>query len=232
MSGPGDRASKPSSSGEPTQSNHAEGHGRDPTRVGVDSRQSPGSKSSARAQQATAREPGDLDEARPVMVTGRQAREGKPQSAASVEKSDEVVVPEKSAKTRVTPVEPMEGRTEAKGKSDARDASSTQRESEATTFLHRIRERARQRTDEKWTNLLSHIRVPFLRVAYQRLRKNGATGVDEVSWDEYGERLDERLLDLENRIHRGSYHPQPVRRVHIPIGVGRTRPIGIPTLED
>jgi group II intron reverse transcriptase/maturase len=166
------------------------------------------------------------------MVPGRQAREGKPQSAASVEKSDEVVVPEKSAKTRVTPVELMEGRTEAKGKSDARNASSTQREPEATTFLHRIGERARQRPDEKWTNLLSHIRVPFLRVAYQRLRKNGATGVDEVSWDEYGERLDERLLDLENRIHRGSYHPQPVRRVHIPKGDGRTRPLGIPTLED
>lgn len=232
MSGPGDRASKPSSSGEPTQSNHAEGHGRSPTIVGVDSRQSPGSKSSARLQQASAREPGDLDEARPVMVTGRQAREGKPQSAASVEKSDEVVVPEKSAKTRATPVEPMEGRTEAKGKSDARNASSTQREPEATTFLHRIRERARERSDEKWTNLLSHIRVPFLRVAYQRLRKNGATGVDEVSWGEYGERLDERLLDLENRIHRGSYHPQPVRRVHIPKGDGRTRPLGIPTLED
>lgn len=166
------------------------------------------------------------------MVSGRPAREGKPQSAASVEKSDEVVVPEKSTKTRVTPVEPMEGRTEAKGKSDARNASSTQRESEATTFLHRIRERARQRPDEKWTNLLSHIRVPFLRVAYQRLRKNGAIGVDEVSWHEYGERLDERLLDLENRIHRGSYHPQPVRRVHIPKGDGKTRPLGIPTLED
>jgi len=166
------------------------------------------------------------------MVSGRPAREGKPQSAASVEKSDEVVVPEKSAKSRVTPVESMEGRTEAQGKSDARNASSTQRESEATTFLHRIGERARQRPEEKWTNLLSHIRAPFLRVAYQRLRKNGATGVDKVSWEEYGERLDERLLDLENRIHRGSYHPQPVRRVHIPKGDGRTRPLGIPTLED
>jgi RNA-directed DNA polymerase len=200
--------------------------------VDVDLRRSPRSENSARTQQAPARESGDLDGARPVMVSGRPAREGKPQSAASVEKSDEVVVPKKSAKTRVTPVEQTEGRTEAKGKSDARNASSTQRESEATTFLHRIGERARQRPKEKWTNLLSHIRVPFLRVAYQRLRKNGATGVDAVSWDEYGERLDERLLDLENRIHRGSYHPQPVRRVHIPKGDGRTRPLGIPTLED
>jgi hypothetical protein len=59
------------------------------------------------------------------MVTGRPAQEGdEPQAGTSnVEKSDEVVVPKKSAKTRVTPVESMEGRTEAEGKSAARNAS-------------------------------------------------------------------------------------------------------------
>jgi RNA-directed DNA polymerase len=56
--------------------------------------------------------------------------------------------------------------------------------------------------------------------------------VDAVTWVEYGERLGERLLDLQDRIHRGSYHPLPVRRVHIPKGDGRTRPLGIPALED
>ena len=74
--------------------------------------------------------------------------------------------------------------------------------------------------------------MPLLKEAYQRLRKNAAAGVDGVTWDEYGERLDERLLDLQDRVHRGSYHPQPVRRVHIPKGDGRTRPLGIPALED
>ena len=117
MSGPGDRAPKDSSSGEPTSYFQAEGQGRVPKRVGVDPRLSPGSKSSARSHQASAREPGDLDEALPVMVSGEPAQEGKPQSVASVEKSDEVVVPEKSAKTWVTPVESMEGRAAAKGKS-------------------------------------------------------------------------------------------------------------------
>ena len=232
MSGPGDRASKRRSSGEPTQSNDAEGHGRGPIRVDVDTCQSPGSKSSARTHQASAREPGDLDEARPVMVSGRPAREGKPQSAASVEKSDEVIVPEKSAKTRVTPVEQMEGRTEAKGKSAARNASSTLGEQDALTFLQRIGERARHKPEEKWTNLLSHIQSPLLKEAYQRLRRNAAAGVDEVTWHEYGERLDERLLDLQDRVHRGSYHPQPVRRVFIPKGDGKLRPLGIPALED
>jgi retron-type reverse transcriptase len=152
--------------------------------------------------------------------------------ATSVEKSDEVIVPKKPAKTWVTPVESAEGRTEAKGKSAARNASSTQSELEALTFLQRIGERAKQRPKEKWTNLLSHIRRPLLKEAYQRLRRNAAAGVDEVTWHEYGERLDERLLGLENRVHRGSYHPQPVRRVLIPKGDGKTRPLGIPALED
>ena len=74
--------------------------------------------------------------------------------------------------------------------------------------------------------------MPLLKEAYQRLRKRAAPGVDGVTWAEYGEHLDERLRDLQDRIHRGSYHPQPVRRVHIPKGDGRTRPLGIPALED
>jgi group II intron reverse transcriptase/maturase len=53
-----------------------------------------------------------------------------------------------------------------------------------------------------------------------------------MTWSEYGMTLDERLLDLQDRVHRGSYHPLPVRRVHIPKGDGSTRPLGIPTLED
>jgi group II intron reverse transcriptase/maturase len=168
------------------------------------------------------------------MVSGEPAQEGaEPQAGAKiVEKSDEVVVPKRSAKTWVTPVESTEGRTEAEGKSAASNASSTQREPDALRFLQRIGERAKQKPKEKWTNLLSHIRVPFLKEAYQRLRRNAAAGVDGVTWDEYGERLDERLLDLENRVHRGSYHPQPVRRVLIPKGDGKMRPLGIPSLED
>ena len=128
MSGPGDRAPKIFLPGEPTSSFYAEGQGRVPKSVDVDPRLSPGSKSSARSHQASAREPGDLDGALPDNVSGEPAQEGKPQSGASVEKSDEVVVPEKSAKTWVTPVESMEGRAEAEGNSAASDVPSTQRE--------------------------------------------------------------------------------------------------------
>jgi RNA-directed DNA polymerase len=167
------------------------------------------------------------------MVDGRRGREGLPQSApVASEKSDEVVVPKKSTKTRVTPVESAEGRTEAEGKSTARNASPAQDGKDALTYLQWIGKRAKEKPEEQFTNLLSHIKLPLLREAYQRLYKRAAAGVDGVTWSEYGERLEERLVDLQDRVHRGSYHPQPVRRVHIAKSDGRMRPLGIPALED
>ena len=141
------------------------------------------------------------------------------------------MVPKKSAKTRVMPVESMEGRAAAEGKSVARNTSPTQRGIDVPTTLQRIGQRAKEKSKEKWTHLLTHLRVPLRTEAYQRLRKDAATGVDAVTWAAYGERLDERLRDLEDRIHRGTYHPQPVRRVYIPKGDG-LRPLGIPARED
>ena len=235
MSGPGDRAPKLILSEEqPTPLHQAEGHGADPNNVDLDPSLSSGSESSARSQMFPAREPGDLDGASPSMVEGRQLRKGaKPHAAVeAVEESDEGIVPKKWSKTRVTPVEATEGRPEAKGKFAARNASSTQRETDALTPLQRIRQRAKGKPKEKWTTLLSHVKAPLLKEAFLRLRKDAATGVDGMTWGEYGARLDERLIDLENRIHRGSYHPQSLRRVHIPKGDGKTRPIGIPALED
>jgi RNA-directed DNA polymerase len=168
------------------------------------------------------------------MVDGRQRREGPaPQSAQyAFEKSDAGMVPKKSAKTWVTPVESAEGKAAAEGKSAARNVSPAQDGTDALTYLQWIGRRAKEKPKEPFTNLLSHIKHPLLKEAYHRLRKRAAAGVDGVTWDEYGEGLEERLLDLQDRVHRGSYHPQPVRRVHIPKGDGTTRPLGIPALED
>ncbi len=53
-----------------------------------------------------------------------------------------------------------------------------------------------------------------------------------MTWQEYETGLENRLADLHNRVHRGAYRAQPSRRVYIPKGDGRQRPLGIAALED
>lgn len=74
--------------------------------------------------------------------------------------------------------------------------------------------------------------LDWLKEAHRRTRKDGATGVDGQTADEYEEQLEENLQSLLDRAKSGTYQAPPVRRVHIPKGDGQTRPIGIPTYED
>jgi hypothetical protein len=169
------------------------------------------------------------------MVDGRHRREGKSRNPQqSFEESDARTVPtcKKSANSRVTPEESMEGKRAANGKLASRNAPRAQDRQGALTVLERVGQRAKQKTGEQFENLLSHIKMPLLKEAYNRLKKDAAPGVDGVTWRKYGENLDARLRDLQDRVQRGSYHPQPVRRVHIPKGDGGTRPLGITALED
>jgi RNA-directed DNA polymerase len=219
---------------EPTPSVTAEGHGRADNPRRDAAVLPPGSESSARPHMLSAREPGALGEASPPVVGGRQAREAEEAQAAAgcSEVSDEPMVPKKPANSRVMPEESVEGRGEADGKSVRGNAVGTQCPKDRAHVTERIGERAKQEEGVRFTNLLSHLTVPLLKKAYLGLRKDAASGVDGETWSSYGETLDVRLRDLAERIHRGSYHPQPVRRVHIPKGDGRTRPLGIPALED
>ncbi len=105
----------------------------------------PESESLARSHMPSVREPGDLEGASSCdMAAGRQPREGrirKPRSQ-TFEESDEPIVPMKSAKTRVTPVESMEGRGEAKGKLVPRNVRRTQSRGSTPTKLERVGRKA------------------------------------------------------------------------------------------
>lgn len=102
-----------------------------------------------------------------------------------------------------------------------------------STKLERIAKLARAMPQVALTTLAHHIDVDWLREAYARTRKDGATGVDRQTADEYASKLDDNLRSLLERAKAGSYVAPPVRRVHIPKGEGtQTRPIGIPTFED
>ncbi len=79
------------------------------------------------------------------MVPGESPQEGHtPQVGVEiVEKSDEVIVPKKSAKTRVTPVESAEGRTEAEGKTRCTKRITSRKKRRAK--LARIKEETEKR---------------------------------------------------------------------------------------
>jgi group II intron reverse transcriptase/maturase len=97
--------------------------------------------------------------------------------------------------------------------------------------LDRVRERARQEKRERFTALLHHINVDLLRAAFFWLKKDAAPGVDGLTWREYEQNLEERLVDLHARVHRGAYRALPSRRKFIPKGTG-LRPLGVAALED
>jgi RNA-directed DNA polymerase len=98
--------------------------------------------------------------------------------------------------------------------------------------LQRVREAARKDGKLRFTALLHHVDVNLLRDSYYRLKKQAAPGVDGTRWEEYGQDLEARLIDLHGRVHRGAYRAQPSRRVWIPKPDGRQRPVGIAALED
>jgi group II intron reverse transcriptase/maturase len=98
--------------------------------------------------------------------------------------------------------------------------------------LQQIAKLAKEHPERAFTTLAHHIDLDLLREAYHRTRKTGATGVDGVSGQAYAQNLEVNLRGLLDRFKSGRYHAPDVRRVHIPKGDGRTRPLGIPTFED
>jgi group II intron reverse transcriptase/maturase len=118
-------------------------------------------------------------------------------------------------------MEPLEG-----------EMSGLQNPINVSTRLQRIAEQSRKHPERAWNTLAHHIDTDFLREAFRRVRKDGAPGVDGRSAAGYAERLDENLAALVTNLHTGGYCAPPVRRVYIPKGNGKQRPIGIPTIED
>lgn len=149
------------------------------------------------------------------------------------EKSDSPIVASRPAnKATQVAAELVERRGETKGKAMMPNMHRTQSRESMSPGLDRLRKRAKENKSEKFTSLLHHIKADSLEKAYFALRRDAAIGVDGVTWKEYGEDLQARLVDLQDRVHRGAYRAQPSRRVNIPKPDGRERPLGIASLED
>ena len=69
----------------------------------------------------------------------------------------------------------------------------------------------------KWYSLIDKVYdLNNLRQGYQHVRSNkGAPGIDEMTAEEFGEWLDDRLNRIPQELATGTYQPSPVRRVEI-----------------
>ena len=89
-----------------------------------------------------------------------------------------------------------------------------------------------KRRDRRFTALLHHLTIELLERSYFALKRNAAPGIDGVTWQAYGENLEENLPELHARIQRGCYRARPARRSYIPKPDGTERPLSVLCLED
>src|SRR5215217_3686843 len=148
-------------------------------------------------------------------------------------KSDGRVVPAKPANRAAgAAAELVEERRPAEGNTASKTRPGHSAGAGAPSALDRVREVARRDKDARFTALLHHVDVDRLRAAYWAIRPQAAPGVDGVTWTAWGQELEARLADLHDRVHAGRYRARPSRRAYIPKADGRSRPLGIATLED
>lgn len=98
------------------------------------------------------------------------------------------------------------------------------------TELKEIRELSRRYS--RLETLLNRVNRDSLIEEHVRQQKGKAVGIDGVSKEMYGARLEENIDNLLERMKRFSYRPKAVRRTYIPKANGKMRPLGIPSYED
>lgn len=106
-------------------------------------------------------------------------------------------------------------------------------EMENTEFkLSLISEHAKRNKHMQFTSLAHLMNADFLEKCFRSLNRNKAMGQDDVSWYDYEEKVGENIEALVERLKRQSFSPIPARRVYIPKGDGKFRPLGISAIEN
>jgi RNA-directed DNA polymerase len=130
----------------------------------------------------------------------------------TVGKSDGFVVPpNRTNKAGAEPAaESAEGREPTKKNAGQADSPRAPKRKRGRSYgLAGVRETARAQPELKFTSLLHHVNEDLLTSAFFDLKKSAAVGIDEVTWHDYELDLEERIVDLHGRIHRGSYRAKP-----------------------
>jgi len=98
--------------------------------------------------------------------------------------------------------------------------------------LERLGKVAKNDKHLKFNNLMHHITPALLLEAFNKLNRQAARGVDNLSWQDYAKECEQRLTILHEQLQSGKYKLKPVKRQWLPKSNGEQRPIGITSLED
>ena len=101
-----------------------------------------------------------------------------------------------------------------------------------STKQQQIAKLAKEKPKLVFTSLNHLLNIEWLYEAYRLTRKDGAVGIDGETARDYEQHLDANLQSLLERVKSGRYRAPAIRRVYIPKGDGKLRPLGIPTFED
>src|SRR6266850_7312573 len=113
------------------------------------------------------------------------------------EKSDPAVVAVKPVNAAErSAAESVEPRAGAEGNASQHSTDRAQKRATVSQGLERIRQVARQRTEEKFTTLLHHISTDHLEQAFLELKEDAAPGVDGLRWRDYEADLEHNLEGL------------------------------------
>src|SRR5262245_18048207 len=131
--------------------------------------------------------------------------------------SDSAIVAGKPTnKAERSAVEPVEPRAEAEGNTSQQSTGRAQSRGTVSKAQARIREAVNRNRQDKLTAHLHHLTIDVLRASFFALKNSSAPGVDETTWTEYSEGLEENLSDLHSRVQTGAYRALPSRRTYIP----------------
>ena len=122
------------------------------------------------------------------------------------EKSDCAVLPvNQPNKGGQSSAEAGEGRAQTKENIVQSHMHPTRSGKRMSQGLDGVRKVAKERKQERFTALLHHLHVDLLRDSFYALQRKASPGVDGVTWQEYETGLEDRLVDLHSRVHRGAY---------------------------
>ena len=99
----------------------------------------------------------------------------------------------------------------------------------------KLAEKAKREPKFRFYTLYDRIyRKDVLWSAWRIVQQNdGGPGIDQQTIEEIEQYGAIRLIDeIHESLKSKTYQPQPIKRVHIPKGEGKTRPLGIPTVKD